>query len=127
MACRGAPTIPEPRRDDSLAWARTVRLAEQQRVLGLLAAAVADGALSLDDEQLDVLADAHEGWCAHDLRLERTLLRAADALDAAAIPFLVTKGPAHRPPVRTPIPRSASSPTSTSSCPAGRSDRPPIC
>ncbi len=41
-----------------------------------------------------MLADAHEGWCAHDLRLERTLLRAADALDAAAIPFLLIKGPA---------------------------------
>jgi Uncharacterised nucleotidyltransferase len=90
----GAPPIPEPRRGDELSWARTVRLAESQRVLGLLAAAVSAGALSLDDDQFEVLANAHEGWCAHDLRLERALARAADALDAAAIPYLLIKGPA---------------------------------
>jgi hypothetical protein len=91
----GAPPFPSPPDPtDELAWARAIRLAEQQRVLGLLAAAVADGALEVGPEQLDRLADAHEGWCAHDLRLERLLLRAADALDAARLPFLVIKGPA---------------------------------
>ena len=83
---------------DELGWQRVVRLAEQQRVLGLLAAAAADGTLSLDPSRLAVLAEAHEAWCAHDLRLERALLHAADLLDAASIPFVVIKGPvlAHR-------------------------------
>jgi hypothetical protein len=71
-----------------------IRLAEQQRVVGLLASLVADGGIELNPDQFDQLAETHEAWCAHDLRLERTLLRAADALDAAALPFLVIKGPA---------------------------------
>jgi len=90
----GGPEPVSPSPDDDLGWSRAVRLAEQQRVVGLLAAAVADGAVEVSDRQLDRLAETHEAWCAHDLRLERTLLHAADALDAAALPFLVIKGPA---------------------------------
>ncbi len=87
------PALP-PAPSDLFAWQRIVRLAEQQRVLGLVAAAVAVGDLVVDDEQRRILADTHEAWCAHDLRLERALLHSADALDAASIPYLVMKGPA---------------------------------
>ncbi len=90
----GAPPMTSPSPTDDLAWSRVIRLAEQQRVVGLLAAVVADGSLELTPDQFERLAETHEAWCAHDLRLERTLLRAADALDAAALPFLVIKGPA---------------------------------
>jgi hypothetical protein len=89
----GAPAFPSPPRDLA-AWGQVVRAATHERVLGLLAGAVADGALELDADQHEVLADAHEAWCAHDLRLEHLLVRIADALDAAGIPSLVVKGPA---------------------------------
>jgi hypothetical protein len=85
--------LPDPPRD-RFAWEQVVRLAEQQRVLGLVVAAVEAGDLLVDTEPRRVLADTHEAWCAHDLRLERTLRRAADGLDAAAIPFVVMKGAA---------------------------------
>ena len=91
----GAPPIPmlDP---GAPSWHRIIRLAEQQRVLGLLVAAVeqGDAGLELDDEVRRDLAQTHEAWCAHDLRLERALGQAADALEAAGIPYLVTKGPA---------------------------------
>jgi hypothetical protein len=90
----GAPPIPSPSPTDDLGWTRVIRLAEQQRVIGLLASAVADGAIELTARQFEQLAETHEAWCAHDLRLERTMLHAADALDAAALAFLVIKGPA---------------------------------
>jgi hypothetical protein len=89
----GAPPIPSPPRDD-LAWTRTLKLAEEHRVVGLLAAATADGALELGPTQVAPLAERHEAWCAHDLRLERILQRGADVLDAAALPYRVIKGPA---------------------------------
>ncbi len=95
----GAPSLPTA----GLAaetWTRAVRLAEQQRVLGLLVAAVtalseADGRVATVPEGARVeLFASHEAWCAHDLRLERALGQAADALRAVGIAFLVTKGPA---------------------------------
>ena len=89
----GAPPFPTPPAGE-LAWTRTVKLAEEQRVVGLLAAAAADGAVELEGAAFDHLAEVHEAWCAHDLRLERALVRAADALDAAALPYLVLKGAA---------------------------------
>jgi len=89
----GAPPFPTPPVGE-LAWTRTVKLAEEQRVVGLLAAAAADGAVELEGAAFDHLAEVHEAWCAHDLRLERALVRAADALDAAALPYLVLKGAA---------------------------------
>jgi hypothetical protein len=91
----GAPPIPsvDPAAET---WHRIIRLAEQQRVLGLLVAAVEAGAVpdELGEEVRDELARTHEAWCAHDLRLERALGQAGDALDEAAIAYLVTKGPA---------------------------------
>ena len=91
----GAPPIPAVA-PGAPSWHRIIRLAEQQRVLGLLVAAVEHGdqALEPDDEVRRDLARTHEAWCAHDLRLERALGQAADALEAAGIAYLVTKGPA---------------------------------
>jgi hypothetical protein len=86
------PLLPAP--DDTAAFAALVRAAERERVLGLLAAAVHDGALAVDEAQRSAVADAHEGWCAHDVRLERTLRDVADALDQASVPFRLVKGPA---------------------------------
>ena len=89
----GAPTLPAgPRSRDG--WRRLAQRAEDQRVLGLLAAAVAEGALEPDPDSRWDLGQLHEAWCAHDLRLERALELAASALDQTGIPFLVTKGPA---------------------------------
>jgi hypothetical protein len=88
-----APPIPAAPTDD-LAWSRALKLAEEHRVLGLLAAAAADGALELEPAQVAPLADRHEAWCAHDLRLERILQRGSDALDSAGLPYRVIKGPA---------------------------------
>jgi Uncharacterised nucleotidyltransferase len=90
----GAPAVTTPPPTTDLGWTRVIRLAEQQRVVGLLAGLVADGGIEISPQQFEQLAETHEAWCAHDLRLERMLLRAADALDAAALPFLVIKGPA---------------------------------
>ena len=93
------PTAPTTRTaatggDEATSWRRIVRLAEQQRILGLLVAAVGDGALELGDAARHELAASHEAWCAHDLRLERLLVEADVALDEAGIAHLVTKGPA---------------------------------
>jgi Uncharacterised nucleotidyltransferase len=89
----GAPAIPSLEVSGAR-FDQVLRLAERQRVLGLLAAASADGTLELDDQDRLELSRTHQAWCAHDLRLERALLTATVALAAAAIPALVTKGPA---------------------------------
>ena len=74
-------------------WARVVALAEEQRVLGLLGAAVLAGDVRAPSDE-PRLGELVEAWCVHDLRLERLLGRAADALDDAGVRFLVVKGPA---------------------------------
>jgi hypothetical protein len=75
-------------------WRELVALAERQRVLGLLVAVAVDGGLPPDDPRLVDLLDLHRQWCAHDLRLERLLVVAADRLDAEGIDLVVLKGPA---------------------------------
>ncbi len=89
----GAPPIP-PVAGGATSWTQVLRLAERQRVLGLLAAAAADGTLALEAEAHLELSQVHQAWCAHDLRLERALLAGVAALDQAGIGALVTKGPA---------------------------------
>ena len=96
-AAHGLPgAAPLPRRTaGDLPWGDVIALAERQRVLGLLAAAVADDPdVDLAPAERVALAEAHEGWCVHDLRLERQLLQAAELLDEAGIPFVTFKGPA---------------------------------
>lgn len=73
--------------------ARTlVQDAESHRLLGLLTAAVRAGALSLDDDTLAVLDPLERSWLAHDLRLERLLLRARARLRAEGVASRVLKG-----------------------------------
>ena len=89
----GAAPLP-PLPADGVRWDEVIARAERDRVLGLLAAAAADAAPDLAPDLHDRLVEAHERWCVHDLRLERRLLRSADLLEAADIPFAVMKGPA---------------------------------
>jgi hypothetical protein len=65
---------------------------EQHRLLGLLAAAVRDGALLLTDSQRQRLERLLQAWLAHALRVEGLLLEAGAALDRAGIAFRVLKG-----------------------------------
>jgi hypothetical protein len=65
---------------------------EHQRVLGLLGAAVEQGALDVTEEQRATLDERWRGWLGHDLRLEQLVLRVASALEEAGIPFRVLKG-----------------------------------
>jgi len=64
------------------------------RVLGLLGSAVGAGAFAVTDEQREQLEAMLVSWSAHGLRVERALLRAADALSTAGVPVRVIKGPA---------------------------------
>ncbi|MFI5047440.1 MAG: nucleotidyltransferase family protein, partial [Acidimicrobiia bacterium] len=66
--------------------------AESHRVLGLMTAAVRDGALVLDAAARTRLDELERGWLGHDLRLERLLLRARARLGAAGIESRVLKG-----------------------------------
>jgi len=89
----GAPSVP-PLPDAGSPWRELVALAERQRVLGLLVAVAAGGALPADDPRLVELLELHRHWCAHDLRLEALLVTAADRLAADDIDLIVLKGPA---------------------------------
>lgn len=68
--------------------------AKRHRVTGLVAGAVADGALVIDDESFDRVADQHESWCAHVLSVERLTVNVADAFDEAGVTFRLFKGSA---------------------------------
>ena len=57
----------------------------RHRLLGLLVAAVADGALRVGDESYETIAAAHESWCHHVLRAERLLLDLVERFDDAGI------------------------------------------
>src|SRR4051812_21943518 len=65
---------------------------EGDRLIGLLAAAVRDGALPVSDTARDMLEEEWQRWLAHDLRIERLLLDALHELAAAGIPARVLKG-----------------------------------
>jgi hypothetical protein len=66
--------------------------AEAHRVLGLLRAAVREGAIELADESLASLDELDRGWLGHDLRLERLALRARARLRDQGIASRVLKG-----------------------------------
>jgi len=87
---------PLPRRHGGTSsFTELLATAERQRVVGLLADAVAaDPAADFDQAERDELAHAHERWAVHDLRLERQLVQAVDLLDGARIPYAAFKGPA---------------------------------
>ncbi len=74
------------------AWTEFLSRCEDHRVLGLLAGAVRDGAVTVEEYQAEALNSTLRTWLLHDLTVERTLLQVADILDAADIPFRVLKG-----------------------------------
>ncbi len=65
-----------------------------QRVLGMLAAAVAEGAFPVSDRQLEALGAEELALAKQALVLERLLLRVAAVLEDADVPYRVFKGPA---------------------------------
>ena len=65
---------------------------EDDRLVGLLAAAVRDGALQVSDTARDTLEEEWQRWLAHDLRIERLLLDTLHELAGAGIPARVLKG-----------------------------------
>ena len=74
------------------AWTEFVSACEEHRVLGLLAEALRTGAVSLEDYQREAVVETVRTWLTHDLWVERELLRVADVLTNAGIPFRVLKG-----------------------------------
>jgi hypothetical protein len=78
----------------SHAWHELLFRARGERLTGLLAQSVIDGALPATDVQLTQVLDLNTRALATALTLEAMLLRVAEVLDDAGIPFRVLKGPA---------------------------------
>ncbi|MFT6289453.1 MAG: hypothetical protein ACJAR2_000038 [Ilumatobacter sp.] len=86
----GAPWPSEPLEDR--VFTRVLQVALHDRLLGVLAEAVTNGALELRTEQLARLTGHHTRWQAHALGLERSLLLVAERFGAEGIDFRVLKG-----------------------------------
>ena len=69
-----------------------LRECERHRLLGLLAGAVGAGAVGFDAASRIQVEARYRAWLAHDLRVERLLLRARARLWRARIPSRVLKG-----------------------------------
>jgi hypothetical protein len=80
---------------DTSEWRRLLMLADRERLVGLLQAAIEHGAIEVSPEQRDEAAQRHLAWCATALDLERELLRVTTRLGQAGIRTLVLKGAAH--------------------------------
>ena len=97
VAAHGLPRVEEisafgPLADDE--FAGLIWQCEQDRLLGLLGAAVRADAVRVTRPQRDRLDQLLQAWLAHALRVERLLLHAADALDAERLEHRVLKGTA---------------------------------
>lgn len=90
----GATPEPTAEPPDDTGWAVLLREARFQRLTGLLAAMVIDGALRLSDEQAEELTSEHLSALARDLAVERALLWAVACLDDAGVDHRVLKGAA---------------------------------
>lgn len=77
---------------DQERWQRLLRAATNERLVGLLAAAVTDGALPVTDAQLEELAAYHQDAMVLTLRVERLAQHAVTVLAAAGVPTRVLKG-----------------------------------
>jgi len=66
--------------------------AEQQRTLGLLGAAVRDGAIAVTGDERAMLETSWRSWLGHSLRVEQLVLRALSVLAEAGIDARVLKG-----------------------------------
>jgi hypothetical protein len=87
------PAIGRAPLDDD-GWRQLVAVVTAQRLSGLLARAVADGALPTTAAQRDEVHRLERAAAATSLALERVLLEVADRLDAEGIDHRVLKGPA---------------------------------
>jgi hypothetical protein len=76
------------------AWDRLVGVVARQRLQGLLAFAVADGALPVTDPQRAEVAARHRDAMTDVLHLEARLLDVAEALDGAGLDWRAVKGSA---------------------------------
>jgi hypothetical protein len=92
-AARVASEPPSMPGDDE--WRRLVDEATEQRLLGVLAAAVADGWLPASDERAVEVMDAHEAAVVGCLLLDRTLAELSSAMTDAGIEHAAFKGAAN--------------------------------
>lgn len=76
------------------AWASLALCAGHERVTGLLARAIADGALPATAHQAEEAERAHRASMAAAVALERTLIRTVNRFTEAGIDHRVLKGPA---------------------------------
>lgn len=94
VAAHGMPTqgsLPdEPLSDD--AWAALLSAVVRERIPGLLASAIADGALTVTDEQFAEALGVHQTAMEVALLLDRALVRASTALAAEGIAHRALKG-----------------------------------
>lgn len=86
------PTSSRPIPDDT--WRDVLYRARSERVVTLLARTVRDGVVPATNTQTAEVVDLDMRRMAGVLSLEATLLRVADVLDEAGVPFRVLKGPA---------------------------------
>lgn len=85
-----------PRRPLSMwPWVAFVGRTEEQRVAGLLAAAIAEGEWPATDTQTEEVVAREERDAMQMLVLDRHLLKLADALDEHGVDWRLLKGPAH--------------------------------
>lgn len=96
IAAFGLPSATLPLPEDPVhdaVWSRLLSRAKQERVTGLLALAVAEGAMPATEEQAEAVAGAHRAAMTAAVALERTLVRTADRMGAVGIDVRVLKGP----------------------------------
>lgn len=85
----------EPLPDDTFSegeFQQLLKRTGEERLLGALAEAVADEALVLADDQVELLIEHHVDWLGHALRIERLLFTIAEVLASAMVDFRVVKG-----------------------------------
>ncbi|MFW6041801.1 MAG: nucleotidyltransferase family protein, partial [Guyparkeria sp.] len=87
-SAKTASSSPLP--DDT--WRDLLHRARSERIVALLARAVRDGLVHATDAQTAEVVDLDMQAMAGVLTLEATLLRVADLLDEAGVPFRVLKG-----------------------------------
>ena len=79
---------------DDAAFRRVLSRAAGQRLVGMMAAAVAADAFAVTDDQRDRLAQTEQRWAVQALHVEQLLLALVDVLSPGGIEYRVFKGPA---------------------------------
>ena len=92
VAAYGLPSEHDIAEAAADSFASVLATAEQHRTLGLLGAAVRDGALTLTDDDREAFETSWRGWLGHSVRIEQLLLRALTVLSDAGIDARVLKG-----------------------------------